>query len=167
MSRNDAELLAATAAGDANAFGCFYRRHETLVLGFAVHRCKNASDVADLVGDTFMGALRSAPHFAERDGDAVAWLLTIARRALAHQRRSFLDDNACALALRACRRSPQTKPMPWRQRSTLPGSHQSCRRPPDEHSTRRHDRAQTGGSAAIGCASRVVPASVSLPAPRT
>jgi RNA polymerase sigma-70 factor (ECF subfamily) len=90
MSRNDAELLAATAAGDSDAFGCFYRRHEALVLGYAVHRCTNAADVADLVADTFVGALRSAPRFDERDGDAVAWLLTIARRALAHQRRSFV-----------------------------------------------------------------------------
>jgi RNA polymerase sigma-70 factor (ECF subfamily) len=90
MSGTDAELLAATAARDADAFGCFYRRHEALVFGYAVHRCANASDVADLVADTFIGAMRSAPRFAERDGDAVAWLLTIARRALAHQRRSFL-----------------------------------------------------------------------------
>jgi len=90
MSESDAELLAATAAGDADAFGCFYRRHEALVAAYAVNRCTNASDVADLVGDTFIGALRSAPRFAERDRDAVAWLLTIARRALAHQRRSFL-----------------------------------------------------------------------------
>ena len=89
MSGTDAELLAATTAGDAEAFGCFYRRYEALVLGYAVHRCANASDVADLVADTFMGALGSAPRFADRDGDAVAWLLTIARRALAHQRRSF------------------------------------------------------------------------------
>src|SRR5215472_15678825 len=80
MSRTDAELLAATAAGDADAFGCFYRRHEALVLAYAFHRCTNASDVADLVADTFIGALRSAPRFAKRDGDAVAWLLTIARR---------------------------------------------------------------------------------------
>src|SRR6202035_6150993 len=88
MSSNDGELLAATAAGDADAFGCFYRRHEALVLAYAVHRCTNASDVADLVGDTFVGALRSAPRFAERDGDAVAWLLTIARPGMPHQRRS-------------------------------------------------------------------------------
>jgi RNA polymerase sigma factor (sigma-70 family) len=90
MSGTDAELLAATAGGDAEAFGCFYRRYEALVLGYAVHRCSNASDVADLVAETFIGALRSAPRFAGRDGDAGAWLLTIARRALAHQRRSFL-----------------------------------------------------------------------------
>jgi RNA polymerase sigma-70 factor (ECF subfamily) len=90
MSRTDAELLAATAAGDAEAFGCFYRHHESTVLAYAVHRCTNASDVADVVADTFIGALRSASRFSERDGDAVPWLLTIARRALAHQRRSFL-----------------------------------------------------------------------------
>jgi RNA polymerase sigma-70 factor (ECF subfamily) len=89
VSRTDAELLAATAAGDADAFGSFYRRYEALVLAYGIHRCTNAGDVADLVGDTFMGALRSASRFAERDGDAAAWLLTIARRALAHQRRSF------------------------------------------------------------------------------
>jgi RNA polymerase sigma-70 factor (ECF subfamily) len=89
MSRTDAELLAATAAGDPEAFGCFYRRHEALVLAYGIHRCTNASDVADLVGDTFVGALRSASRFAARDGDAVAWLLTIAKRVLAHQRRSF------------------------------------------------------------------------------
>jgi RNA polymerase sigma-70 factor (ECF subfamily) len=89
MSRTDAELLAATAAGDPDAFGRFYRRHEALVLAYGIHRCTNASDVADLVADTFLGALRSASRFAERDGDAAAWLLTIAKRALAHQRRSF------------------------------------------------------------------------------
>ena len=99
MSRNDGELLVATAAGDADAFGCFYRRHQALVVAYAVHRCLNASDVADLVGDTFIGVLRSAPRFAERDGDAVAWLLTIARRTLAHQRRSFLRRQRLGLRL--------------------------------------------------------------------
>ena len=49
MSKGDAERLAAAAAGDAGAFGSFYRRHEALVFAYAVHRCTNASDVADLV----------------------------------------------------------------------------------------------------------------------
>jgi DNA-directed RNA polymerase specialized sigma24 family protein len=116
MSRKDAELLAATAAGDADAFGCFYRRHEALVLAYAVHRCTNASDVADLVGDTFVGASRSAPLFAERDGDAVAWLLTIARRALAHQRREPTDrpptSPGCAISTGAESRSAGARPLP-------------------------------------------------------
>jgi RNA polymerase sigma-70 factor (ECF subfamily) len=88
MDRTDAELLSATVAGDADAFGCFYRRYEALVVAYAVRRCTNPSDVADLVSEVFVGALRSAPRFTEREIDAKAWLLTIATRALAHQRRA-------------------------------------------------------------------------------
>jgi RNA polymerase sigma factor (sigma-70 family) len=90
MDETDAELLAVTAAGDAQAFGRFYHRHEARVLAYAINRCTNPSDVADLVAETFMGAFRSAARFDERGGDAIPWLLTIARRALARQRRSFL-----------------------------------------------------------------------------
>jgi hypothetical protein len=39
MEHSDEELLAATAAGDADAFGRFYRRHERQVLTYAVLRC--------------------------------------------------------------------------------------------------------------------------------
>jgi RNA polymerase sigma-70 factor (ECF subfamily) len=90
MDETDAGLLAATAAGDAQAFGRFYHRHQARVLAYAINRCTNPSDVSDLVAETFIGALRSAARFDDRDGDAVPWLLTIARRALARQRRSFL-----------------------------------------------------------------------------
>ena len=38
MQESDAELLAATARGDAEAFGRFYRRHEPRVLGYAIAR---------------------------------------------------------------------------------------------------------------------------------
>jgi RNA polymerase sigma factor (sigma-70 family) len=90
MDDTDGQLLAATASGDAAAFGRFYRRHQARVLAYALHRCANPSDVADLIGDTFIGALRSAGRFDQRHGDAIPWLLTIARRALARQRRSFV-----------------------------------------------------------------------------
>jgi RNA polymerase sigma factor (sigma-70 family) len=86
---SDAELLAATARGDAEAFGRFYQRHEQRVLGYAIARCANAGDVADAVGETFLGALGSAGRFSDDGGDAVPWLFGIARRVLAHQRRSF------------------------------------------------------------------------------
>jgi RNA polymerase sigma-70 factor (ECF subfamily) len=90
MDESDGELLAATARGDAEAFGRFYRRHERRVLAYAVWRCSNASDVADLVGETFLGALSSASRFRAGGGDAIPWLYGIARRVLARQRRSFL-----------------------------------------------------------------------------
>jgi RNA polymerase sigma factor (sigma-70 family) len=89
MDESDAGLLAATARGDAEAFGRFYRRHEHQVLGYAVARCSNASDVADAVGETFLAALGAASRFRDDGGDAVPWLFGIARRVLARQRRSL------------------------------------------------------------------------------
>jgi RNA polymerase sigma factor (sigma-70 family) len=89
MDESDGQLLAATARGDADAFGRFYRRHERQILSYAIAHCANASDVADVVGETFLGALRAARRFTDDGGDAVPWLFGIARRVLAHQRRSF------------------------------------------------------------------------------
>jgi RNA polymerase sigma factor (sigma-70 family) len=86
---SDGQLLAATARGDAEAFGRFYRRHEQRIFSYAIAHCANASDVADVVGETFLAALRSAGRFADHGEDAVPWLFGIARRVLAHQRRSF------------------------------------------------------------------------------
>jgi RNA polymerase sigma-70 factor (ECF subfamily) len=89
MDESDADLLAATVRGDAEAFGRFYRRHEHRVLSYAVARCASAGDVADVVGETFLAALGSAARFTDDGGDAAPWLFGIARRVLAHQRRSF------------------------------------------------------------------------------
>ncbi len=89
MGESDAGLLAATARGDAEAFGRFYCRHEHQVLGYAIARCSNASDVADAVGETFLVALGAAARFSDDGGDAVPWLFGIARRVLARQRRSL------------------------------------------------------------------------------
>jgi RNA polymerase sigma-70 factor (ECF subfamily) len=89
MDESDGELLAATARGDGEAFGRFYRRHEQRVLSYAIARCANASDVADVAGETFLVALGSAARFSDDGGDAIPWLFGIARRVLAHHRRSF------------------------------------------------------------------------------
>ena len=87
--RTDGELLAAAASGDSAAFGCFYRRHERRVVGYAVSHCANAGDVADLVAETFLQALASAGRYRSTDGNALPWLLGIARHEVARQRRSF------------------------------------------------------------------------------
>jgi RNA polymerase sigma factor (sigma-70 family) len=89
MGQSDDELLAATAAGDADAFGRFYRRHERQVLTYAMLRCSNSGDVADLVAETFLAAMTSAGRYRPGHGDAGAWLLGIARHALSRQRRTF------------------------------------------------------------------------------
>lgn len=98
---SDGRLLAATAEGDAEAFGRFYRRHEQLILGYAIGHCTNASDVTDVVGETFLAALRSAGRFTDDGGDAVPWLFGIARRVVAHQRRTIGRRLRLARKLRA------------------------------------------------------------------
>jgi Sigma-70 region 2 len=74
VTRTDGELLAAAARGDGAAFGCFYCRHERRVLAYAVGHCIGASDVADLVAETFLQALVSAGRFRSTDGDTLPWL---------------------------------------------------------------------------------------------
>jgi hypothetical protein len=60
MDESDGQMLAATARGDADAFGRFYRRHEQQILSYAIAHCANASDVADVVGETLSAACGAA-----------------------------------------------------------------------------------------------------------
>lgn len=89
----DAELLAAAGEGDRDAFGIVFRRHVRPITGYAIRRCDNADDVADLVSDTFMIALDAANRYVPLTDDALPWLFGIARRVHTRQRRrtkSFL-----------------------------------------------------------------------------
>lgn len=88
MERSDRELLAATAAGDADAFGALFRRHEASVTRYAVRRCSSPSEVADAVAETFLAALRSAHRFRGESADALPWLFGIARNVVAQQVRA-------------------------------------------------------------------------------
>lgn len=87
VDRSDAELLAAAAEGDGAAYGLFFRRHSRAVTAYAVRRCDNAHDVADLVSDTFMIALQASGRYLPETANALPWLYGIARRVLARQRR--------------------------------------------------------------------------------
>jgi RNA polymerase sigma-70 factor (ECF subfamily) len=89
----DAELLAAAGEGNGDAFGILFRRHVRPITGYAVRRCDNADDVADLVSDTFMIALDAAHRYIPQTDTALPWLFGIARRVHTRQRRrtrSFL-----------------------------------------------------------------------------
>ena len=108
--RLDAELL----AGDAEAFGRFYARHEDFVLALFVRRvgAGNAELAADLAAETFACALASRANYDESRGEPRAWLYGIARHLLAdslsrgqvqdHVRlrlrleRLYIDDEAIA-----------------------------------------------------------------------
>jgi RNA polymerase sigma-70 factor (ECF subfamily) len=79
----DAELLARVPAADA--LDAFYSRHVDVVFRFAVRRCRNADDVADLVSTVFLELFSAAASYDRRRDDARPWLLGIAARCLADQ----------------------------------------------------------------------------------
>jgi RNA polymerase sigma-70 factor (ECF subfamily) len=89
MSRrreSDADLLARVPAPDA--VGELYERHVDAVFGYAVRRARNPEDVADLVATVFLELFSAASGFDRRRGDVRPWLLGIAARCLADQRRA-------------------------------------------------------------------------------
>jgi RNA polymerase sigma factor (sigma-70 family) len=77
--RSDADLL----AGDPDAFGAFYRRHEKAVLGFFRRRTGSSELAADLTAETFASALAGRGRFDPAMGDGRGWLFGIARHLLA------------------------------------------------------------------------------------
>ena len=87
MEPTDQELLAATAAGDGEAFAVFWRRHTSTVMAFGIHRCASSEDVADLVADTFLAAFRAAGRYRAETASATPWLLGIATRVASNQHR--------------------------------------------------------------------------------
>jgi RNA polymerase sigma factor (sigma-70 family) len=85
---SDAELLA-RLRDDPESLALFYRRHVVAVERYAVRRCAQPDDVADLVSATFLSVLDTAPAFDERRGPALPWLLGVAHHLLA---RSFFES---------------------------------------------------------------------------
>jgi RNA polymerase sigma-70 factor (ECF subfamily) len=85
----DAELLAATGS-DPEAFGEFYDRFETAVVGYMHSRTGDVELAIDLAGEVFATALQSAGRFRPktRNGESAApWLFTIAQNKLTDARR--------------------------------------------------------------------------------
>jgi len=94
---SDESLLAATRAGDADAFGIFFRRHGRTVLRFVRRRVGSAELAADLTAETFAAALIAVHrgHACEVP-DGAAWLCGIARfKIIDSYRSSRVQDVAC------------------------------------------------------------------------
>ena len=94
----DEALLLAYASGDATAFVRFYDRHERLVHRYFLRQSVAASQANDLLQETWMAIVPSAPHYAV-DAKFTTWLYTIARRKLIDHWRAtrqplLLDDAA-------------------------------------------------------------------------
>jgi RNA polymerase sigma-70 factor (ECF subfamily) len=82
----DADLLAAVP--DVNAVRALYERHVDAIFHFAIRRCRNPEDVADLVSTVFLEVFSAAASYDRRRGEVRVWLLGVAARCLADQRRS-------------------------------------------------------------------------------
>ena len=72
---DDAELLAASARGDADAFATFYRRHLAKVVGFCLHENGSREAAADLTAEVFAAALEASGRYEPRFESAAPWLL--------------------------------------------------------------------------------------------
>jgi RNA polymerase sigma factor (sigma-70 family) len=91
---SDEELLAATPRRP-EAFGEFYARHESAVLGFMLRRTGEPELAADLAAEAFAAALVSVRRFKPGPAPAAAWLYGIARHVLLSSlRRSQVEDKA-------------------------------------------------------------------------
>ena len=92
---HDDDLLAQFAAGDAEAFVAFYRRHLPAILGFFLRRTGDAEVTADLTAEVFAAVLLAAERYRPRDSPALAWLYGIAAHKLADsRRRGRVEDEA-------------------------------------------------------------------------
>ena len=78
----DAELLAAAAAGDGEAFAAFYRRHLAEVLAYLRRETGDRELAADLAAEVFAAVLLSAGRYEPQRDSALAWLIGIARHKL-------------------------------------------------------------------------------------
>jgi RNA polymerase sigma-70 factor (ECF subfamily) len=77
----DAELLAAVAAGSTAALETFYRRHVGWLTIRLTRRCADPAVVDEVLQDTFVAVWKGAGRYAGT-GEAAAWLWGIAVRRL-------------------------------------------------------------------------------------
>jgi RNA polymerase sigma-70 factor, ECF subfamily len=73
-------LVAATQAGDREAFGVLYQRYHPMVHRYISGRLRDWAEAEDLANETFTKALRSIGSVTDQPGrDIGAWFVTIAR----------------------------------------------------------------------------------------
>jgi RNA polymerase sigma factor (sigma-70 family) len=75
---SDADLLS-LVCHDPGALEALYRRHVRRLTRYAARRCERPEDVADLVAATFVAVLESAHRYDPARGEALSWMMGIAR----------------------------------------------------------------------------------------
>lgn len=102
LARRDAQLLHATAGGDADAFAELMVRHYRSVRGFVLADVGDPTEADDVTQETFIEVYRCA-HTFNGAANVVAWLLGIARNRsrMAIRRRTRYETCLAALTTRA------------------------------------------------------------------
>jgi RNA polymerase sigma-70 factor, ECF subfamily len=87
--KQDVDLAARVARGDASAFDDFYAQYADLIFGFIFHQLNGArSDAEEVWQDTFLTALRALPSYQGRSRLG-SWLCSIARHKVADRLRQL------------------------------------------------------------------------------
>lgn len=73
---------------DPDAFEAFYRDHLEVVRRFVARRVGNPHDAADLTADIFLAAIDACGRYRPDRGTPAAWLIGIARHAVARSHRT-------------------------------------------------------------------------------
>jgi RNA polymerase sigma-70 factor (ECF subfamily) len=87
MEPSDADLWARSRAGDADAFGLLFDRHERLIYNYCFRRVGNRPTAQDMLSMVFLEAWRRRDKELP-PGMVLPWLYGIATNVLRHQRRS-------------------------------------------------------------------------------
>ena len=77
MPKTDPELVAATLAGDQDAFGEIVRRYQRLVFNAVYHYLGRHQDIEDLAQEVFLKVYRSLDRY-DRGRPLQAWIFRIA-----------------------------------------------------------------------------------------
>ena len=86
---DDAELLAAVAAGHLAALKTLHARHAPWLRARLARRCADLDLVDDAIQDTFVVLWQNARRYQVQEADAAAWIWTIAiRKLISSMRRS-------------------------------------------------------------------------------
>jgi RNA polymerase sigma-70 factor (ECF subfamily) len=91
----DETLLSRIAAGNAEALGLLFRRHQQSVYRFALHLTGSPSLADDVTQDVFVAVIRDAGKFEPGRAAVTAWLCGIARNFV--RRRLAVDRGAASI----------------------------------------------------------------------
>jgi RNA polymerase sigma factor (sigma-70 family) len=107
--RDDSMLLAACAAGDADALDLLFERHRVSVTRYLARMLGNGGELEDLVQATFLEAWKSAGRFQGR-ASVRSWLLGIANNLFRHHVRSESRKRTALHVLAAYPSGPGSQP---------------------------------------------------------